>query len=223
MLHDAEHADVNNYFKLSPSKNTPSSRKYDYTMSLPESLSRAPIAVINKAALSTTSVPNPPKTIAKKDMNVDQALLGPLVLTGADLISDLSSHVRKSFDSANIIYGTENPIALAALGFTTGFSLLSGGLNAKEGREEAKIAQKISDETGKSLAYLQLASGSAQAAGGGLYIPMRALMIASLITASKVCATIAAVLGSLGGTCFNIASIVVVFLSRSSSMNTACL
>ena len=148
-------------------------------------------------------------SIIKMEMGAEQAMLGPLVLSGSDVIKDLSGHIRKGFDSSRIIYGTEHPIALTALGFTSGFSLISGGLSVKGGMADAKRAKKISDATGRSLAYLKIAKGGMQVTAGGLFVPARALTIAALATSSEVYAITAGVLGSMAGNCVSIVALLV--------------
>ena len=183
-------------FSRTASPNNFSLQKLDYTFVMPNATTDS-IGNIFRA-VSASSIPNHQSDISKEEMGAEQALLGPLVLSGADLISDFSSHVRRIFSSANLHFGTENPAALTALGFTAGFSVFSGGLNLKDGIKELKTAQKISDVTGKTLGWLKMAKGGAQTGSGIVAIPMRALVIAALATASKVYASIAGVLGGIG-------------------------
>ncbi len=136
----------------------------------------------------------------------DQAPLGTLVLSGNDLINNIAGNVRSLFAGANKVFDTKNPAALAALGFTSGFSVFSGPLNVINGIKEVRTAEKISDVAGRSLGYLKIARGVAFATGGAVLIPVRVLTIASLWTASQIVATMAGTLGSAGSALFSIGS-----------------
>jgi hypothetical protein len=173
----------------------------NYTITVPSDLSLKTTEIFNYQVTSSI------RDDAKADVS-NQALLGPLVLSGADVVADFSSHIRQTFSNYHQVKGTENPGILAALGFTTGFSLVSGGLNVNSAIKEIKTAEKISDTVGKTLANLKIARGVVQASGGAIFIPVRALSIAALFTSSKVISTIASVLGSVGSACFNVVSII---------------
>lgn len=181
-----------------------SCRSLNFTLTVPNGKA---LDLFKSASSSFAPLSLQSNVVMNAQREAEQPLLGSLVLNGTDVISDVSGNVREIFDSANLFYGTENPIALAALGFTTGFNVISGGLNVKEGITEEKVAEKMADSTGKALAHLKIAKGSVQAAGGVVFIPARALTIAALATASKAYATAAGVLGGIGGVCFNIVSI----------------
>lgn len=177
----------------------PTSKKFDipfnYTIILPDDLSLIP-------GTSFKNLPITPRKVAE-----NKPALGPLVLSGVDLITDFTGYVSKSFDGAKIIYGTESKVALSALELNSIFGLVKGSLNVKAGIREAKQADKISDTAGCALAATKVLVGGAQVSGASCFIPMRALSIAGLVTASKVCASIAAVLGKMGSSAFTIASI----------------
>ncbi len=138
----------------------------------------------------------------------DPAVLSPLVLNGAEVIKELSGHVRESYALHHKVYGTQNPQEMAALGLTTGFSLISGGLSAKAGIKEVEKANRINDAAGKALGGIKTAKGVASAAGGAVYIPARALSIAALLSPAPILAPLAGVLGSIGSAFFQLAMVV---------------
>lgn len=187
-------------FALSATSKNYSHTKLDYTITIPKDLAQRTTEIFNQVAPSK-------RDDAKGDGVASQALLGPLVLNGAEVTADFSGHIRQTFSSYHKVYGTESPVALGALGFTTGFSLVSGSLNVKNAIEEIKTAEKVSDTVGKTLGNLKIARGIALASGGAIFIPVRALSIAALFTSSKVISTLAGVLGSVGNACFNVVSI----------------
>ncbi len=139
----------------------------------------------------------------------DQAPLGTLVLSGNDLINNVAGNVRSIFSGANKVFDTKNPAALAALGFTSGFSIFSGPVNVINGIKEVKTAEKTSDAAGRALAYLKIARGVVFATAGVVLIPVRVLTIVSLWTASQIVATMAGTLGSAGSALFSIGSFLV--------------
>ncbi len=190
----------NNLFAQSTTSKNYSRTILDYTITVPRNLALKTTEIFNNQIVSSE------RRDVKGDV-ADQALLGPLVLNGAEVIADFSGHVRQTFSSYHQVYGTENPAALAALGLTTGFSLVSGSLSVRSAIQEIKTAEKISDTVGKTLGNLKIARGVAQASGGAIFIPVRALSIAALFTSSKVISTMAGVLGSIGSACFNVVSI----------------
>lgn len=132
------------------------------------------------------------------------AVLSPLVLSSNSVIGMFSSQVRKTFDSSNIIYGTKNSEALAAIGLTTGFNLVAGALTVKSALEDFG---NTTDKTSRVSALLKLATGGLLTAGGALYIPVRALTLIALATASDVARVAAGVLGTAGSFCFNVISL----------------
>lgn len=180
-------------------------RKLNYKFTVPGNLQLTTGSVFQKALSSPP--PFAGRIDAEGEESTDQALLSPLVISGAEVIADFSGHIRQTFASSNTVYGTENPAALAALGFTTGFSLVSGSLNVRSGIKEIKTADKISDTAGKVLAGLKIVKGGVFAAAGAIFIPVRALSIAALSTTAKIVSTMAGVLGSLGSALFSIGSL----------------
>ncbi len=188
------------------SKNS-SYTRLNYTMTLPRSPALKTTEIFNRQITSPEQEPGKGEGAVKGNI-AEHALLGPLVLNGAFLISDFSGHIRQSFATYHAVYGTENPVALNALGFTTGFSLVSGGLNVGDAIKEIQTAGKISDTVGKTLGNLKVVNGVVLASGGAMFIPVRALSIAALFTSSKIVTTLAGVLGSLGGACFNVVFII---------------
>jgi hypothetical protein len=156
--------------------------------------------ILNQAATVVVK-PNP------KAETADQAMLGTLALGGAGIIADISGSVQKTFDTYHKVYGTENPVALGVLGLTTGFNVVSGTNNVLGGLKEIRAADKISDTAGQVLGGLKVVQGGIGVGGGAVFIPMRALSIAALFTASKVVSTLAGILGGIGTVCFNIVSI----------------
>lgn len=146
----------------------------------------------------------PPK---KVEIASTQPLLGPLVLSGMDLVSDFSGHVRKHFDTGNVLFGIENPVSLGSLGLTSTFSFFSGGLNIRGGLQDIAKTQEISDTTGTALAAVRVAIGAGLLSLAACFVPMRALSITALLTASKIAASVSAVLGKLGGAASNVVSI----------------
>ena len=132
------------------------------------------------------------------------AALSPLVLSSNSVIGMFSSQVRKTFDSSNIIYGTRNPEALAAIGLTTGFNLVGGALTIKSALDDL---ENTTDKTSRVSALLKLVTGGLLAAGGAFYIPVRALTLIALATASDVAKVAAGVLGIAGTFCFNAISL----------------
>ncbi len=171
------------------------------------------ITVPNNIVFQTTEIFN--RTIpsaAKPHVNDagvarEGTLLGPLVLSGADVLADFSANMRQAFSTYDQVYGTESAAALTALGFTTGFSAISGALDVNSALIEIRTAEKVNDTAGKTLAQLKLVKGTAQTIGGAVYIPVRALSLAALSTSAKAVSVIAGTLGSIGSACFNIVSI----------------
>jgi hypothetical protein len=171
------------------------------------------ITVPNNIVFQTTEIFN--RTIpsaAKPHVNDagvarEGTLLGHLVLSGADVVADFSANMRQAFSTYDQVYGTESAAALTALGFTTGFSAISGALDVNSALIEIRTAEKVNDTAGKTLAQLKLVKGTAQTIGGAVYIPVRALSLAALSTSAKAVSVIAGTLGSIGSACFNIVSI----------------
>jgi hypothetical protein len=164
------------------------------------------MSIPGHTAMKATEIFNQGACTERRDV-AEQSLLSPLVLSGTGVIGDCSQYVREMFSSYHKVYESENPAALTALGVTTGFNFVSGGLNVQSATEEIDVAGKISDTVGKKLGNLKLVRGVAQAAGGAIFIPVRALSISALMTSSKI-AAIAGILGSIGSACFNVVSIV---------------
>ena len=183
---------ANSYSK--PSKNY-LSPNFNYTLTVPKNI------VIQASNIYERTIPQNGST---SGTGSEQTLLGPLVLSGAEVVDDFASNIRQTFSTYHQVYGTDSPVELAALGFTTGFNVISGSLNVRSGLKEIKTAEKVSDVAGKQLAQLKVAKGAAAAAGGAVFIPVRALSLAALYTSSKVVSVLAGVLGSIGTLCFNI-------------------
>lgn len=177
---------------------TANSSKLNYTFTPPKTRQERVATAFVKAVEPTAQV-------SGKQEN--KALFSPLVLSGAEVIADFSGHIRQTYASSHTVYGTENPAALASLGFTNSFSVISGGLGVKSGIREAKKAQKISDVAGGAIACLKVGKSGASAVGGVLMVPFEALSIAALSTASKIVSTMAGVLGSIGGALFSVGSL----------------
>lgn len=188
---------VNLFTHSQTSKKFPSP-KLDFTITVPNSLASDSIKIFNQVIPSSLIREN-----VKDADPVEQALFSPLLMSGAEVISDFSGQIRQTYAAYHKVYGTQNPEALAALGFTTGFSVISGTLNVRNGLKEIKTAETISDSIGKTLGNLKVAGGTAKAAGGAIFIPVRALSLAALKTSSKVVSTMAGTLGSIGSACFN--------------------
>ena len=198
-LSNTYQSDSNPLFTF-PSANQNFSRsKLDFTIAVPEHVVLASSKIFNTASPIE-------KANAQIDIK-DRAIFSPLLLSGSQVIADFSGGVRQGVSAYHGIYGTENPAALEALDFTTGFNVVSGGMNVKDAINEIKTAEKISDTVGKTLGNIKMASGAAQAVGGAAYIPVPALSIAALTTSSKIISTIAGVLGGFGNACFNLFSI----------------
>jgi hypothetical protein len=183
------------------SKNyTPSN--LDFTISVPNNISFQTTNIFNRSIPAAARA-----NVNEPGIAPEQALLGPLVVSGAEVVSDFSANIRQTFSTYHQVYGTESPAALAALGFTTGFNLFSGALNVHTAIKEVRTAEKVNDTAGKTLAQLKLVKGTAQAIGGAVYIPVRALSLAALSTSAKAVSVMAGALGSIGSACFNIVSI----------------
>jgi len=166
-----------------------------------------PSPEIKKIHRASPNSPNLTERGIKTDTS-EKGLLSPLVLSSADVVADFSYQIRQGFSSYHQVNGTEHPIALAALGFATEFSLVSGGLNIKNAISEFKTVVKVSDSAGKKLSLIKAAKGSAQIAAGSFSLPARTLTIASVITTSKALSTLANVLGNIGAVCFRVVSII---------------
>jgi hypothetical protein len=192
-------SESNHLFNRSSTKRNSARSHLDYTITTPKQMMEMTTEIFNKGTSSSTAIQD-----AKEGALGDKPLVSSLVLSGAEVVADFSGHIRESFAHSHKVYGTENPAALAALGFTTGFSLFSGGLKVRTAIKEVKTAEKISDVAGKRLGCFKIAQGVAQAAGGLVIIPVRILSLAALATTSKVVSTIAGVLGSVGSACFNV-------------------
>lgn len=175
---------------------------FDFTLTVPKNI------VLQTTDIYQRTIPSAAQAGSNIGAGSDQALLGPLVLSGAEVVDDFASNIRQTFSTYHQVYGTESPVELAALGFTTGFNLISGSLNVRSGLKEIETAEKVSDVAGKQLAQLKVAKGAASAAGGAIFIPIRALSLAALYTSSKIVSVLAGVLGSIGSACFNIVVIV---------------
>jgi hypothetical protein len=186
--------------KIPPEVSSPV--KLNFTLSRAKDLERRVCSTFQDSLPSLAA-----STLTAK--NPSSEPLSSLVLTAGDMIGDLTSHVRSSFDGANKIFGTESPSSLGALGFTNAFSVIKGGLDVQAGVNETKKAQKISDVAGQALGCLKVAKGGSFAIGGALLLPFRALSIAALYTASKIVTTLAGVFGSVGGAFFSIGTLFV--------------
>ena len=162
------------------------------------------MTVPSHVQLTTTNVFN--QTIPAVDP-VDQGILGSMVLQGADVIGGICGHIQESFEGAHDLIGTEDPQALAALGFTAAFSIVSGGLNVKSGYEEEQNAREISDVAGRAIACLKMANGTLVAGSGAAFLPAKAVSIAALSSSAKVLGTVAGILGKIGGAFFAGASV----------------
>ncbi len=188
-------------FQFTPSwaaQSTKSSPKFNFTF-IPPKTCQARVATAYSKSVE------PVAQVSSKEGS--KVVFSPLVLSGAEVIADFSGHVRQTFSSAHAVYGTENPAALASLGFTNSFSVISGGLGVKSGIKEAREAKKISDVAGTAIACLKVGKNAASAAGGAIMVPFEALSIAALSTASKIVSTMAGVLGSIGGALFSVGSL----------------
>ncbi len=194
-------ASDNANFSSKPSKNYLSSN-FNYTLTVPKNI------VIQASNIYERAIPTAAQSSSTSGTGSDQTLLGPLVLSGAEVVDDFASNIRETFKTYHHVYGTESPVELAALGFTTGFNLISGSLNVRNGLKEIKTAEKVSDVAGKQLAQLKVVKGAGAAAGGAIFIPLRALSLAALYTSSKVVSTLAGVLGSIGSACFNVVVVI---------------
>jgi len=128
--------------------------------------------------------------------------LSALTVAGADVIADSSAVVRGGFTLFSKLLGTRDHTALSALGMTTGFGLVLGGLAIRSGRQEVEKARKIVDRPGLALAHLKIAQASATAAAGGVFIPVRVLTLAAIVKEVPSAVAIAGVLGSMGGALF---------------------
>lgn len=133
-----------------------------------------------------------------------QPLVGTLTLGANSVISDVSGTVRSVFDGAHKVFGAPSPAALAPLGATSGFNVISGSLNVWNGIKEIKTAEKTSDTAGKVLGVATVGRGSAFATGGATFVPVRALTVAGLFTTSKIVTTLASILGKAGTSLFAI-------------------
>ncbi len=158
-------------------------------------------------------VPLPPPLPTIKKVPVEalktngKPILSSLTLSGNGVIGDFASHIRQLSFTSNKVYNTPHPKALAALGFTSAFSVISGGLNVKNGLQEVVASHKISDTAGKALGALKAARGGAFAAGGVVLVPARALTIAEVIKNSTTLAHWGNALGTLGGSLFTLGSL----------------
>jgi hypothetical protein len=196
------------FFSQSQTSKNYSLSNLDFTITVPTHIALEMIENFNRSAPSPEIKKIYPTERGIKTDTSEKGLLSPLVLSGADVVSYFSNHIRQGFSSYHQVHGTENPTALTALGFTTGFSLVSGGVNIKNGIKEFKTAEKTSDIAGKKLSLIKIAKGSAQIAAGSTSFPARILTIASLITASKAFSTVANVFGDIGASCFKVVSII---------------
>ncbi len=174
----------------------------DFTITVPKNIA-FPTTEIYKRTIPAVARVN----VNEPGVAPEGTLLGPLVLSGAEVIADFSANIRQTFSTYHQVYGTESPAALAALGFTTGFSAVSGVLDVHSALKEIRTAERVNDIAGKTLAQLKLVKGAAQTIGGAVYIPVRALSLAALSTSAKIVSVMAGTLGSIGSACFNIVSI----------------
>ncbi len=155
--------------------------------------------------------PPPQKKISecslKKQTSKPQPLISSLALSGNGVIGDFSSHIREVSLTSNKIYNTHHPKALASLGFTSAFNMISGGLNMKSGWEEVKAAREVSDTAGQALGAIKIAKGSVFAAGGAAMVPARVLTIVEGVKNASVMGGLAGSLGSSGGSLFTLGSL----------------
>jgi hypothetical protein len=159
-----------------------------------------------------TPSPSPVATLFAERANAKgqepskRATVSSLVLSGTGMINAFSGYVRQVFSSANKFFGTKNPTALSALGFTSGLSIVSAGLNIRDGIKEAKTAEKTSDVAGRAISYLKIATGTTSATGGAVMLPMRALTLAGVVKSSKIIASMTGILGTIGTAAFSMGS-----------------
>ena len=119
-------------------------------------------------------------------------------------MSDVSGMYRMSQSLVNAIQNRPDQTGLSGLGITSGASILSGYVAGCRGYVENEKASKINDYWGKVCGKVNMARGGFEAAGGAVFIPLRALTIAAAQTNSVSLAQSAVVLGNVGSGLFGV-------------------
>src|ERR1041385_4235943 len=109
--------DAPSFPQSSTSKNYYSSN-LNFTITIPDRIAAQATQIFNRSTPPTGRG----DANGEPGIGTEQSVLGPLVLSGAEVVADFSANIRQSFSTYHQVYGTENPTELAALGFTTGFS-----------------------------------------------------------------------------------------------------
>lgn len=135
-----------------------------------------------------------------------EMLLSPLANGISDLTSSLSGAGRGLQSTWNAWQGLDDPVASTALAVTTCFNLVSGIVDTRDAIAEARKCSRVREVFWKVQAQLKIVKSALTAVAGFIYIPVRALTIACLITASKVGTAVSEVLGTVGGSLFSFVS-----------------
>lgn len=125
-------------------------------------------------------------------------LLGPLATGIVDLTSSLSSSGRSVHSGWNTWQGINDPVASTALGVTSCFNLVSGIVDARDAHREAGRCRKIKEVYWKVQAQVKIIKSTLTGLIGLVFIPVRALTIAGLFTASKIAVAAQQILGAIG-------------------------
>ena len=133
----------------------------------------------------------------------------PWLVTGPSVefiyfASDISSTYRMGQGLVNAIQNRPDQTGLSGLGITSGASILSGYVAGCRGYVENEKASKINDYWGMVSGKINMVRGGFEAAGGAVFIPVRALTIAAAQTNSAALTQSATVLGNVGSGLFGV-------------------
>ena len=120
-----------------------------------------------------------------KVFSSQKPLFGPVARGAADLVSGFSSTVCNGISTLDWYLGPHNPAAMATLGITSAFSIVSGPIDISQGSNEWKTAKKVNDVWGRANAGLKCAGGVLQTTVGAAYISIRGLTIASYFNSDR--------------------------------------
>lgn len=118
--------------------------------------------------------------------------------------TDTSSGYRMIDNVVNLIQHRPDPTGVSGLGITSGASVLTGYIAGCRGYVANQTASKIHDFWGKVCGKVNMVRGVFEAAGGAVFIPVRALSIAAAQTSAKTVAQSALILGNIGSALFGI-------------------
>ncbi len=122
------------------------------------------------------------------------------VLSGAALktvsfVSKSSSFMRSLVSAYDSVYKLKAPLSLSALGFTSGFGIVTGALNLRKGIHDYKKRMQDEDVSGAVLGGMHATGGVLQMAGSAAFITIRSLSTLAHVTENKTAKAVAGIFG----------------------------